>query len=143
MPALVPGLKARLPDLAVAGAAGIVAGTLGVGLLAAAGVAIGVGLYSELARRHAPKATAPAEPPRPRGDLYPLTRAEAEVARLVAEGLTNREIAARIWRGERAVETRIQNCFNRLGLHNRSELTRWVIEHDTVPPVRPVPKSPL
>lgn len=143
MRALIPGLKARLPDLAVAVAAGIVAGTIGVGFLAAAGVAIGVGLYSELARRHAPKATTPAEPLRPLGDLYPLTRAEAEVARLVAEGLTNREIAARIWRGERAVETRIQNCFNRLGLHNRSELTRWVIEHDLALPEQSVQKPVL
>jgi len=136
MPTLRPALQARLPDLAVAVVAGVVTGVLGAGLLAAAGVAIAVGVYSELARRHAPQLPPPPEPSRPPGDLYPLSKREAEVARLVAEGLTNKQIAERIWRGERTVETQVQNCFNKLGFHNRSELTRWVVEHDLAPPER-------
>jgi DNA-binding NarL/FixJ family response regulator len=135
MAALLPGLRSRAAELAVAVIAGAVAGLLGVGIPSAIGVALAVALFAELASRHAPSAPEQelvSEPPRPRGDLRPLSRREAEVARLVADGLSNREIAARLSRGERGIETHIQHCFNKLTFHNRAELTRWVVEHDLV-----------
>lgn len=73
----------------------------------------------------------PSAPPSPpKSDLDPLSKREAEIARLVSEGLSNKEIAARIWRGERGVEAHVQHCYNKLGLHNRAELTRWVLERE-------------
>ncbi|MDX8145975.1 LuxR C-terminal-related transcriptional regulator [Lentzea sp. BCCO 10_0061] len=49
----------------------------------------------------------------------PLTPAQLEVAKLVAAGLTNREIAARLHKSQRTVETQVQQIFAALGVHRR------------------------
>ena len=51
-----------------------------------------------------------------------LTRAEAEVARLAAEGLTNREIAQRLFVSHRTVQTHLSHVFSKLELGSRREL---------------------
>jgi DNA-binding CsgD family transcriptional regulator len=56
----------------------------------------------------------------------PLTRREAEVAGLVARGMTNRQIAAELVLSERTVETHVQNTLNKLGFGNRSQIAVWV-----------------
>jgi DNA-binding NarL/FixJ family response regulator len=55
-----------------------------------------------------------------------LTRRQLEIARLVADDLTNRQIAARLFLSERTVETHVTNILNRLGLNSRVELARWL-----------------
>lgn len=55
-----------------------------------------------------------------------LTRREREVAELVAEGLTNREIAERLFVSERTAENHVQHILTKLGLSNRSRLAVWV-----------------
>ena len=57
-----------------------------------------------------------------------LTGRQLEIARLVADDLTNRQIAARLFLSERTVETHITNMLNRLGLNSRVQLSRWLAE---------------
>jgi DNA-binding CsgD family transcriptional regulator len=56
----------------------------------------------------------------PSGDA--LTTAEREIAALVAEGLTNREAAARLFVTEHTVEAALVRVYAKLGVRSRSEL---------------------
>lgn len=58
-----------------------------------------------------------------------LTQRETEVLRLVAKGLTARQIAARLTLSHRTVENHVQSTLRKLQLHNRVELARYAIEH--------------
>ena len=53
-----------------------------------------------------------------------LTAAERRVAALVAEGRTNREVAAALSLGERTVETHLTHIYAKLGVRSRTELAR-------------------
>jgi DNA-binding CsgD family transcriptional regulator len=53
-----------------------------------------------------------------------LTAAERRVAALVAEGRTNREVAAVLFLGERTVETHLSHVYAKLGVRSRAELAR-------------------
>jgi len=55
-----------------------------------------------------------------------LTRRANEVADLVALGLTNREIASRLFLSERTVEWHIEQIFNKFGFSSRSQIAAWV-----------------
>ncbi len=55
-----------------------------------------------------------------------LTRRQLEIARLIADDLTNRQIAARLFLSERTVETHVTNILNKLGLGSRIQLSRWM-----------------
>lgn len=54
-----------------------------------------------------------------------LTPREREVAELVARGLTNREIAARLYLSERTAENHVQHILTKLDLPNRSQIAMW------------------
>lgn len=70
-----------------------------------------------------------AEPADPDRALAPeLTERETEVLRLVAKGLGSRQIADRLVISYRTVQNHVQNALTKLQLHNRVELTRYVIE---------------
>ena len=51
-----------------------------------------------------------------------LTEGERRVAALVAEGRTNREVAAALFLGERTVETHLTHVYRKLGIRSRAEL---------------------
>jgi predicted ATPase/DNA-binding CsgD family transcriptional regulator len=55
-----------------------------------------------------------------------LTRRAREVAELVALGLTNQEIAGRLFLSERTVEWHVEQIFNKLGFSSRSQIAAWV-----------------
>jgi DNA-binding CsgD family transcriptional regulator/sugar lactone lactonase YvrE len=57
----------------------------------------------------------------------PLSRRELEVARLVAEGLTNREIAGRLFVSERTVDGHLEHIREKLGVNTRAQVAAWVV----------------
>jgi len=57
-----------------------------------------------------------------------LTERETEVLRLVATGLSYRQIAGRLVLSHRTVQNHVQNTLNKLQLHNRVQLVRYAIE---------------
>ncbi|MEV0820286.1 response regulator transcription factor [Nonomuraea rubra] len=57
-----------------------------------------------------------------------LTERETEVLRLVAKGLSYKQIAERLVLSHRTVQNHVQNTLGKLHLHNRVELVRYAIE---------------
>ncbi|WP_233515128.1 response regulator [Marinitenerispora sediminis] len=68
--------------------------------------------------------------PRPaeRTEAPRLTDRETEVLRLVAKGLTYKQIATRLILSHRTVQNHVQNTLNKLQLHNRVQLVRYAID---------------
>ncbi|WP_263975128.1 response regulator [Actinocatenispora comari] len=62
-------------------------------------------------------------------DAPRLTDRETEVLRLVATGLSYRQIAERLTLSHRTVQNHVQNILGKLQMHNRVELVRYAIEH--------------
>jgi non-specific serine/threonine protein kinase len=84
----------------------------------------GIALTMEEAIRDA--IGAPAGPARDGGS--PLTARERQVARLIAEGLTNAEIAARLRMAGRTADAHVEHIRNKLGLRSRSQIAVWAHE---------------
>ncbi|HET8561303.1 MAG TPA: response regulator transcription factor [Marmoricola sp.] len=57
-----------------------------------------------------------------------LTRRETEVLRLVAKGLSYKQIAERLVLSHRTVQNHVQNTLRKLQMHNRAQLVRYAIE---------------
>ena len=78
-----------------------------------------LGEYRRLAAQSASAKPAP--------DTPQLTQRETEVLRLVASGLSYKQIARRLTLSHRTVQNHVQNTLNKLQLHNRVELARYAI----------------
>jgi non-specific serine/threonine protein kinase len=55
-----------------------------------------------------------------------LTPREREVARLVAAGLTNRQVAVRLGITERTAETHVAHILTKLDFASRAQIAAWV-----------------
>jgi len=62
-------------------------------------------------------------------DAPRLTERETEILRMVATGLSYKQIATRLTLSHRTVQNHVQNTLGKLHLHNRVELVRYAIEH--------------
>lgn len=76
-------------------------------------------VLGEFRRLSEPAADGPAHPE--------LTERETEVLKMVAKGLSYRQIAERLVLSHRTVQNHVQNTLRKLQLHNRVELTRYAI----------------
>lgn len=65
---------------------------------------------------------------RDREPAGPLTPRQREVAELVAQGRTNKEIAATLYIAERTAENHIQSILQTLGFRTRSQIATWATE---------------
>jgi predicted ATPase/DNA-binding CsgD family transcriptional regulator len=61
----------------------------------------------------------------------PLSKRELEVARLIAESLTNKEIATRLFISDRTVTTHVGNILNKLGFDSRVQIASWMTASDS------------
>ncbi|WP_188195213.1 ATP-binding protein [Nonomuraea sp. SYSU D8015] len=64
----------------------------------------------------------------------PLTRRETEIAQLVAQGLSNKEIAAKLVIAQRTAEAHVEHILCKLGFNSRTQIAAWVAEQASSPP---------
>ena len=69
----------------------------------------------------------------PAGAAGPLGKREAEVARLVADGLTNKQIGTRLFISERTVDSHVRSILNKLGFGSRAQIAAWTAAKDQQP----------
>ena len=89
--------------------------------------------------------------PAQKASRVPLSRREKDVAALVAQGLTNREIAQRLFISERTVESHLEHVREKLELKSRAQVAAWFVaesgvegpsaRHPNGSPVRSVPRT--
>ena len=70
------------------------------------------------------------DPAAPKPYLAGLSTREADVLRLVATGLTNAEVAEKLFLSSRTVDWHLSSIYRKLGLHSRTEASRFASEHD-------------
>jgi DNA-binding CsgD family transcriptional regulator len=61
-----------------------------------------------------------------------LSEREIEIIELVAEGLTNQEIAERLTISKRTVDNHVSNIFTKTGAKNRVALLNWAMDHGKI-----------
>ena len=70
---------------------------------------------------------------RPETGWAALTDSELAVARLVAQGLTNREVAEQLFVSPHTVSSHLRSVFAKLEINSRIALARIAAEHDPTP----------
>ena len=63
-----------------------------------------------------------------RVEMGGLTQRESEVAALIAQGKSNRQIAEMLVLGERTIETHVGNILSKLNFTSRAQVATWVTE---------------
>ena len=72
--------------------------------------------------------------PRSRSGVHPasLTAREVEVLRLVAQGLTDVEVAEKLVLSPRTVNAHLTSIYNKIGVNSRAAATRFAVEHKLI-----------
>jgi non-specific serine/threonine protein kinase len=81
-----------------------------------------------------PFAAVAAAAPHPADSPRQLTLREREVAALIAQGRSNRQIAERLVITERTVAAHVEHILNKLGFGSRTLIGVWAAEHGLHPP---------
>jgi DNA-binding NarL/FixJ family response regulator len=68
--------------------------------------------------------------------VEPLTEREKDVMRLLAQGMSNKEIGARLFITERTARTYVSNILGKLGLASRTQAALWAVEHRLAEPAK-------
>ncbi len=63
-------------------------------------------------------------------NVGPLTKRELEIARLVASGLKNAEVASTLFLAEKTVAAHLSNIYGKVEVKSRVQLTAWIREND-------------
>jgi non-specific serine/threonine protein kinase len=67
----------------------------------------------------------------PRSEPPHLTKREFEIAELLAEGLTNKQIAHQLVIAQRTAESHVENILNKLGFTTRTQVATWMVARET------------
>ena len=76
-----------------------------------------------------PLAALAGDEPMGSGLVEPLSEREIEVLRLVARGLTNKDIAQTLFLSVQTVKTHLHHIFGKLGVRSRTEAAWWATQH--------------
>ena len=90
------------------------------------------GTFAELGAKPDLAALDALAPTKDSGDVHGLSLREREVLRLVATGLSNREISAALVLSEHTVARHLQNIFAKLGVSSRTAASAFAYKHDLV-----------
>jgi len=74
-----------------------------------------------------------AKPTRSEAAPMGLTKRELEIAVMVAQGMSNRDMANRLAIAQRTVEGHVENIRTKLGFHSRTQIAAWAVERKLVP----------
>ena len=67
-------------------------------------------------------------------EVRSLTRREREIAVLVAEGLSNPQIAARLGLSDRTIDAHLRNIMGKLDVSSRAQVAAWSVKHGRAAP---------
>ncbi len=82
-----------------------------------------------------PRSPADERAPSPeRLEHFDLTKRELEILRLVAEGMSNAQLAKQLWVTEQTVKFHLSNIYRKLNVSNRTEASRWAQLHGLLAP---------
>jgi DNA-binding NarL/FixJ family response regulator len=76
----------------------------------------------------------PAAAPTATSNAGGLSQRETDVARLVTEGLSDKDIGARLFISERTVESHVRNILTKLGFTTRTQIAGWLAAQATRQP---------
>ena len=121
-------MKARTAVVVIAAATLLANLAFGVEWAFAVGAGLAVIAVGEVTGRLLP-VRALAEPAPAPGN-NPLSRREVEVAILIAQGLTSKEVGRKLFIERGTVDTHVQHIYNKLGIDSRPQLAVWLMDHD-------------
>ena len=120
-------MRQRAVVILIAGATLIANLMLGIAWALAVGAGVAVLVVGEVTGRLVP--ARPALSPIPPSGSHPLSRREIEVAVLIAQGLTSKEVGRKLFIERGTVDTHVQHIYNKLQIDSRPQLAVWLMDH--------------